>query len=98
MSGKQRENVLVGFEVLTAASTKTDLFWVVAPCSLVVVYQSFRGPCCLHNQGDHRPDDGGSNDLRNFGKLPDYKAIKHRRQPSSRECFVIEKLTNGQKL
>jgi hypothetical protein len=31
------------------------VFWVVAPCSLVEVYQRFRGPCCLHHQGD-RPD------------------------------------------
>jgi hypothetical protein len=28
------------------------VFWVVAPCSLVEVYQRFRGPCCLHCQGD----------------------------------------------
>jgi hypothetical protein len=27
------------------------VFWVVAPCSPVEVYQSFRGPCCLHHQG-----------------------------------------------
>jgi hypothetical protein len=33
-----------------------NVFWVVAPCSLVEVYQRFRGPCCLHH---HRPDDGG---------------------------------------
>jgi hypothetical protein len=54
--------VLVGFEVLTAVSLKIAVFWVVAPCSLVEVYQRFRGPCCLHHQGD-RPDDGGSKDL-----------------------------------
>jgi hypothetical protein len=46
---------LVRFEVLTAVSTKMAVFWVVAPCSLVEVYQRFRGPCCLHHQGDHRP-------------------------------------------
>jgi hypothetical protein len=40
----------VGFEVLTAVSTKMAVFWVVAPCSLVEVYQRFRGPCCLHYQ------------------------------------------------
>jgi hypothetical protein len=28
------------------------VFWVVAPCRLVEVYQRFRGPCCLHHQGD----------------------------------------------
>jgi hypothetical protein len=27
-------------------------FWVVASCSLVDVYQRFRGRCCLHYQGD----------------------------------------------
>jgi hypothetical protein len=31
---------------------KTAVFWVVAPCSLVEVYQRFRGTCCLHHQGD----------------------------------------------
>jgi hypothetical protein len=48
------ENILepVGFEVLTAVSTKMAVFWVVAPCSLVEVYKRFRGPCCLHHQGD----------------------------------------------
>jgi hypothetical protein len=34
----------VWFEVLTAVSTKMTVFWVVAPCSLVEVYQRFRGP------------------------------------------------------
>jgi hypothetical protein len=29
---------------------KIAVFWVVAPCSLVEVYQRFRGPCCLHDQ------------------------------------------------
>jgi hypothetical protein len=33
----------VGFEVLTAASMKMAVFWVVAPCSLVEAYQCFRG-------------------------------------------------------
>jgi hypothetical protein len=31
------------------------VFWVVAPCSLVEVYQRFRGTCCLHHQGDGAP-------------------------------------------
>jgi hypothetical protein len=42
----------VGVEILTAVSTKMVVFWVAAPCSLVEVYQRFRGPCCLHQQGD----------------------------------------------
>jgi hypothetical protein len=34
-------NFLVGFQVLTVASMKMAVFWVVAPCSLVDVYQRF---------------------------------------------------------
>jgi hypothetical protein len=41
----------VGFEVFTAMSMKMAVFWVVAPCSLVELYQRFKGPCCLHHQG-----------------------------------------------
>jgi hypothetical protein len=32
----------VGFEVLTAVSTKMTVFWVVAPCSLVEVYTALQ--------------------------------------------------------
>jgi hypothetical protein len=31
---------------------KMAVFWVVASCNLVEVYQRFRGPYCLHHQGD----------------------------------------------
>jgi hypothetical protein len=49
--------------------------WVVLPCSLVDVYQRFRGHC---------PDDRGSKDLWNVGELlPDYTVLQPRRQPSS---------------
>jgi hypothetical protein len=58
---------------------KKAVFWVVVPCSLVDIYQHFRGACCLHHQ-----DDGGSKDLWNSGKLvPDYMTLQSRRQPSS---------------
>jgi hypothetical protein len=30
---------------------KMAVFWVVAPSSLVEVYQYFRSTCCLHHQG-----------------------------------------------
>jgi hypothetical protein len=48
------KNILevVEFEVLTAVSTKMAVFWLVVSCSLVEVYQRFRGPCCIHHQGD----------------------------------------------
>jgi hypothetical protein len=39
------------FKVLTAASMKTAVFWVVLPCSLIEPYRRFRGACCLHHQG-----------------------------------------------
>jgi hypothetical protein len=61
---------------------KIAVFWVVSLCSLVEVYQCFRGPCCFNMT--HCPVDGGSKDLWNVGKLlPDYTALQPRRQPSS---------------
>jgi hypothetical protein len=58
------------------------VFWVVAPCSLIEVYQHFRGSCCLHHQGD-RPVDWGSKHLWNVSKLPpDSRAQQPRRQSS----------------
>jgi hypothetical protein len=35
------KSFIVGFEVLMVVSTKMAVFWVVAPCSLVEVYQHF---------------------------------------------------------
>jgi hypothetical protein len=29
-----------------------EVFWVVTPCSVVVAYQRFGGPCCLHLQSE----------------------------------------------
>jgi hypothetical protein len=43
----------VGLELLTAANMKMAVFWVVAPCSLVV-YRRSGGSCCLRHQGDKR--------------------------------------------
>jgi hypothetical protein len=51
MDGPNRK-IRVGFEVLAAVSTKMAVLWVTALCSLVEVYQRFRGPCCLHHQDD----------------------------------------------
>jgi hypothetical protein len=47
-----KQSLRVGFEVLTAVSTKMAVFCVIVPCSLVEVYQLFRGPYCLRHQGD----------------------------------------------
>jgi hypothetical protein len=44
-NGINRE--LVRFQVLTAASMKMAVNWVVGPCSLVEVYRHFRGAYTL---------------------------------------------------
>jgi len=36
------------FEVFTAMKIQIVVFWVVMPCSDVVGYRRFGGPCCLH--------------------------------------------------
>jgi hypothetical protein len=61
------------FEVLTAASMKMDVFWVVAPCNLSEVYRHFRGDCCLHHQGDEQP----SSRSRFFSPMVTLSAYKH---------------------
>jgi hypothetical protein len=67
----------VRYEVITASSIKMAIFWVVEPCSLVEVCRCFRGAWYLHL---HRPVDGGSKNLLNFGKIrPDYTAQQPRK-------------------
>jgi hypothetical protein len=39
-------------EVFMAVTMMMAVFWVVAPCRLVWVYQRFRGLYCLHHQGE----------------------------------------------
>jgi hypothetical protein len=54
--------------------------------SLSVVFSLIKKPVVWRwpSSGRYRPDDGGSKDLRNVGKLlPDYTALQPRRQPSS---------------
>jgi hypothetical protein len=38
-------------EISVSHGEYEDVFWVVAPCSLVEVYERFRGAFCLHHQG-----------------------------------------------
>jgi hypothetical protein len=38
--------------VETKNMMKKAVFWVVSPCSQVEVHRQFRGPCCLHLNGD----------------------------------------------
>jgi hypothetical protein len=54
---------------------KMTALWDIAPCSLVEFDWRFRG------EVSHCPDDGGSKDLWNVGKLvPDHTALQPRRQ------------------
>jgi len=49
-SGLQNSNA--SFKAFTAVMFQVKVFWVVTPYSIVVGYQHFRGPCCLHLQGE----------------------------------------------
>jgi hypothetical protein len=39
------------FEIFTAVMFHVEVFCVMTPCSVVVGYQRFGGPCCHHLQG-----------------------------------------------
>jgi len=51
----------VFFEAFMAVMFQVEVFWVVMPCSAVVGYQHFWGPCFFHLQGE----DGDSTYLQN---------------------------------
>jgi len=44
------------FEVFTAVTIQVKVFWVVTHCRVALGYQHFRGPCCLHPQGEMNSD------------------------------------------
>jgi hypothetical protein len=35
-------------EAFTSVMFQVEVFWYVLPCSIMVVYQRFRGPCFVH--------------------------------------------------
>jgi hypothetical protein len=45
-----RRQIFARFEVFTVMKMQVVVFCVVRPCSVVVGYQRFGGPCCLHLQ------------------------------------------------
>jgi hypothetical protein len=45
-------SVTVNFSNKTLVGIEVEVFWVVTPCSVVVGYKCFGGPCCLRFQGD----------------------------------------------
>jgi hypothetical protein len=40
------------FKGFTVVMIKVEVFWVVTPCSIVVGYRRFGGPCCFHLQDE----------------------------------------------
>jgi hypothetical protein len=51
--GKVRLNLQeASFKALTAVMFQVEIFWVVTPCSAVVGYRRFGGPCYLHLEGE----------------------------------------------
>jgi hypothetical protein len=69
--------------------SKMAVFWVVAPCSLVEVYQRFRGPCCLHHQGEQGPLET----LANFYQTtrlynPEDRHLRNHRRENLKSCGV----------
>jgi hypothetical protein len=40
------------YDVFTAVKIEVEFFWLVTLCNVVLGYQRFGGPCCLHLQGE----------------------------------------------
>jgi hypothetical protein len=50
-------------EAFTAVMFQVEVFWIMTPCNVVVGYQRFGGPWCLHLQSE------GGGRLRQHGPL-----------------------------
>jgi hypothetical protein len=57
---------------------KSRSFWVVTPCSVVVLYQSFRYPFCLHFQGE----------IKRWYPTPTPHGVTTQETPTSVNCIV----------
>jgi hypothetical protein len=75
------------------------VFWVVAPWSLVEVYQRFRGPCCLHQRRRYNPEDSHlrthrRENLKSYWKalFLSARACKHN---SQHLCTITHKNNHG---
>jgi hypothetical protein len=51
--GGVKQSPGVRFEALAVVKIQAEVFWVVMLGSIVVGYQCFRGPCCLHLLSQH---------------------------------------------
>jgi hypothetical protein len=66
------------FKVLTVVNVKKSVFWDMTPCSLIDMYQSFGGTCCLDAQGtrvSYILNNGAAGSRRTLP--PIYQAILH---------------------
>jgi len=45
------DKFLLALQANVVNNLQVEVFWVVTPCSVVVGYQHFRGPYCLHLLG-----------------------------------------------
>jgi hypothetical protein len=67
----------------------TDVFFTILSAVLTQLCRIWSSHGSEY-EDDHRPDDGGSKDLWNVGKLlPDYTALQPRRQPSFNLTFFL---------
>jgi hypothetical protein len=72
---------------------QVEVFWVVTTCNVVVGYQRFGGPFCLHLQGE----DGGSTVFWNACVVPRHYMASQPRRPRT-ETLPSRKPPNSTKL
>jgi hypothetical protein len=52
MLSEEKTEICTTFRLDNDCCAQAEVFCVVTPCSVVVGYKCFKGPCCLHLQGE----------------------------------------------
>jgi hypothetical protein len=83
---KEYNHVFTIFEIITVASMKIQVFWVITPYLLENSYRGLQGVCCCRLQcpsstktilDDLGPEEGGSQLFRNIGNYLPTGAASH---------------------
>jgi hypothetical protein len=74
----------MSFEAFMAVLFQVEVLWIVTPCSVVIGYPCFRGPCCLHLHGEMKMEAARTSEM-----LVWYYNTTRRHNPQDFDLFQV---------